>query len=92
MLNVNCLLRYYGSLKNIGFQRFSTDWIVSETYRARSVLLRAFIEEGNRFSTIAAIRYFANGIKARKERERFLAEHFLWLNQELILQSEIPLL
>jgi hypothetical protein len=92
MLKVKYLLRYYGSLKNIAVQRFSTDWIVSETYRAIAVLLRAFIEEGDRFRTIAALRYFANGIKARRERERFLAEHFLWLNQELILQLEIPVL
>jgi hypothetical protein len=30
------------------------------------VLLRAFIEEGDRCRTIAAIRYFANEIKARR--------------------------
>jgi len=30
------------------------------------VLLRAFIEEGDRRRTIAAIRYFAKGIKARR--------------------------
>jgi len=30
------------------------------------MFLRAFIEEGDKCLTIAAIRYFANGVKARR--------------------------
>jgi hypothetical protein len=30
------------------------------------VLLRTFIEEGDKCSAVAAVRYFANGIKARR--------------------------
>jgi hypothetical protein len=66
MLKIKDLLRNYSILKNITVQRFSTDWIVTETYSAIVVLLRAFVEEGDRCRTIAAVRYFANGIKARR--------------------------
>jgi hypothetical protein len=46
--------------------KIQTDWIVSETQSAIVVLRRTFMEEGDRCGTIAAIRYFADGIKARR--------------------------
>jgi uncharacterized protein YehS (DUF1456 family) len=66
MLKVKYLSTYYSSLKNIAFQRFGTNYIVSETQSAIIMLLRANMEEGDKCLKIAAIRYFANGVKARR--------------------------
>jgi hypothetical protein len=84
-------LKWHSNLMEIAVQRFSTYWILSLTLKATEIFLWAYWEEGDMLYNYCN-KTLCRRNECKRTRQKCLAQHSEWLNQEIVLPSDDPIL